>query len=202
MHKADLQKKKESILDQVEKKLGYPCFVKPSNAGSSVGISKAKDRNGLWDALNYAAGYDRKIVVEEAIDAREFECAVLGNEDPIVSGVGEVLAAAEFYDYDAKYNNNESRTVIPAELEAEKVEEMRKLAKKIFRAVDGSGLARVDFFVDRKTGKVLFNELNTMPGFTSISMYPMLWKQEGITETELMDRFVTLALERDNGIRG
>ena len=202
VHKADLQKKKESILDQVEKKLGYPCFVKPSNAGSSVGISKAKDRNGLWDALNYAAGYDRKIVVEEAIDAREFECAVLGNEDPIVSGVGEVLAAAEFYDYDAKYNNNESRTVIPAELEAEKVEEMRKLAKKIFRAVDGSGLARVDFFVDRKTGKVLFNELNTMPGFTSISMYPMLWAQEGMTETELMDRFVTLALERDNGIRG
>ena len=202
VHKADLQKKKESILDQVEKKLGYPCFVKPSNAGSSVGISKAKDRNGLWDALNYAAGYDRQIVVEEAIDAREFECAVLGNEDPIVSGVGEVLAAAEFYDYDAKYNNNESRTVIPAELEAEKVEEMRKLAKKIFRAVDGSGLARVDFFVDRKTGKVLFNELNTMPGFTSISMYPMLWAQEGMTETELMDRFVTLALERDNGIRG
>ena len=145
---------------------------------------------------------DRKIVVEEAIDAREFECAVLGNEDPIVSGVGEVLAAAEFYDYDAKYNNNESRTVIPAELEAEKVEEMRKLAKKIFRAVDGSGLARVDFFVDRKTGKVLFNELNTMPGFTPISMYPMLWKHEGMTEAELMDRFVTLALERDNGIRG
>ena len=202
VHKYDLEKKKNSILDQVEKKLGYPCFVKPSNAGSSVGISKAKDREQLWEALNYAAGYDRKIVIEEAIDAREFECAVLGNEDPIVSGVGEVLSAAEFYDYDAKYNNNESRTVIPAELEAEKVEEMRKLARKIFLAVDGSGLARVDFFVDRKTGKVLFNELNTMPGFTPISMYPMLWKHAGMTEAELMDRFVTLALERDNGIRG
>ena len=201
-HKMDLAEKREKIMDHVEKKLGYPCFVKPSNAGSSVGISKARDREQLSQALDLAAKYDRKIIVEEAIDAREFECAVLGNEDPIVSGVGEVLAAADFYDYDAKYNNNDSRTVIPAEVEQEKVEEMRRLAKKIFRAVDGSGLARVDFFIDRKTGNVLFNELNTMPGFTPISMYPMLWKQEGMTETELMDRFVELALSRDTGIRG
>ena len=201
-HKFDLAEKREKIMDHVEKKLGYPCFVKPSNAGSSVGISKARDREQLSQALDLAAKYDRKIIVEEAIDAREFECAVLGNEDPIVSGVGEVLAAADFYDYDAKYNNNDSRTVIPAEVEQEKVEEMRRLAKKIFRAVDGSGLARVDFFIDRKTGNVLFNELNTMPGFTPISMYPMLWKQEGMTETELMDRFVELALSRDTGIIG
>ena len=202
VHKYDLEKKREKIMDQVEKKLGYPCFVKPSNAGSSVGISKAKNREQLSTALDFAAGYDRKVIVEEAIDAREFECAVLGNEEPIVSGVGEVLAAAEFYDYDAKYNNSDSRTVIPAEVEQEKVEEMRRIAKKIFRAVDGSGLARVDFFVDKKTGKVLFNELNTMPGFTPISMYPMLWKHAGMTETELMDRFIQLALTRDSGIRG
>ena len=202
VYKYDLAEKRDKILDQVEKKLGYPCFVKPSNAGSSVGISKAKVREQLSQALDYAAGYDRKVIIEEAIDAREFECAVLGNEEIMVSGVGEVLAAAEFYDYDAKYNNNDSRTVIPAEVEPEKVEEMRRIAKKIFRAVDGSGLARVDFFVDRKTGNVLFNELNTMPGFTPISMYPMLWKHAGMTETELMDRFIQLALERDTGIRG
>ena len=201
-HKADLQKKREKLLDQAEKKLGYPCFVKPSNAGSSVGISKAKNREELSAALDYAANYDRKIIVEEAIDAREFECAVMGNEELIISGVGEVLSAAEFYDYDAKYNNSESRTVIPAKLQEEKVEEMRRIAGKIFRSVDGSGLARVDFFLDRKTGKVLFNELNTMPGFTPISMYPMLWEAVGISNQELMDRFVQLALERDAGIRG
>ena len=127
---------------------------------------------------------------------------MLGNEEPMVSGVGEVLSAAEFYDYDAKYNNSDSRTVIPAEVEEEKTEEMRRIARKIFRAVDGSGLARVDFFVDKKTGRVLFNELNTMPGITPISMYPMLWVQAGMTETELMDRFIELALKRDSGIRG
>ena len=201
-HKAELAEKREKIMDQVEKKLGYPCFVKPSNAGSSVGISKARDREQLIAALDLAAQYDRKIIVEEAIDAREFECAVLGNEDPIVSCVGEVLAAADFYDYDAKYNSSESRTVIPAEVEEEKAEEMRRLAKKIFRAVDGSGLARVDFFIDRKTGNVLFNELNTMPGFTPISMYPMLWEEAGLSNKELMDRLVELALTRDTGIRG
>ena len=120
----------------------------------------------------------------------------------MVSGVGEVLSAAEFYDYDAKYNNSDSRTVIPAEVEEEKIEEMRRIAGKIFRAVDGSGLAGGDFFIDKKTGRVLFNELNTMPGFTPISMYPMLWVQAGMTETELMDRFIELALKRDSGIRG
>jgi D-alanine-D-alanine ligase len=201
-YKADLEKKRESILNQAEKKLGYPCFVKPSNAGSSVGISKAKNRKELSEALDYAAGYDRKVIIEEAIDGREFECAVMGNENLMISGVGEVLSAAEFYDYDAKYNSSESRTVIPAQLEAEKVEEMRRIAGKIFRSVDGSGLARVDFFMDKKTGKVLFNELNTMPGFTPISMYPMLWEAAGISNQELMDRFAKLALERDAGIRG
>ncbi len=201
-HKMDLAKKKEKLMDQVEKKLGYPCFVKPSNAGSSVGISKAKNREQLSKALDFAAGYDKKVIVEEAIDARELECAVLGNEEILVSGVGEVLAAAEFYDYDAKYNNSASRTVIPADLEPKKVEEIRRMAKKIFKAVDGSGLARIDFFIDKKTGKVLFNELNTMPGFTPISMYPMLWEAAGISNTELMDRFIELAYARDTGVRG
>jgi len=202
VHKMDLYRKREKIMEQVEKKLGYPCFVKPSNAGSSVGISKAKNREQLSAALDYAAGYDRKVIIEEAIDAREFECAVMGNEEIMVSGIGEVLSAAEFYDYDAKYNNSASRTVIPAEIEQEKVEEMRRIARKIFRAVDGSGLARVDFFIDRKTGKVLFNELNTMPGFTPISMYPMLWEAAGMSNREMMDRFIELALARDTGIRG
>ena len=153
-------------------------------------------------ANDYAAGYDGKVIVEEAIDAREFECAVMGNEEIMVSGVGEVLSAAEFYDYDAKYNNSESRTVIPAPIEEEQAEEMRRIAKKIFRAVDGAGLARVDFFIDRKTGKVLFNELNTMPGFTSISMYPMLWEAAGMSNSEMVDRVIELALSRDTGIRG
>lgn len=202
LHKADLAKNREKMMNQVEKKLGYPCFVKPSNAGSSVGISKAKNRKQLSAALDLAAGYDKKIIVEEAIDAREFECAVLGNEKPEVSGVGEVLAAAEFYDYDAKYNSPASRTVIPADVEEEKVRQMQKIAKRIFMAVDGSGLARVDFFIDKKTGRVLFNELNTMPGFTPISMYPKLWEAAGVSTPELMDRFIQLALERDTGIRG
>ena len=156
-------------------------------------MEKAKNREQLSAALDYAAGYDRKVIIEEAIDAREFECAVLGNEEIMVSGMGEVLSAAEFYDYDAKYNNNESRTVIPAEIEEEKTEEMRRIARKIYRAVDGSGLARVDFFVERHTGKVLFNELNTMPGFTPISMYPQLIGHMGISYTELLRRLVELA---------
>lgn len=198
----ELREEKETVIARVEEKLGYPCFVKPSNAGSSVGISKAKNREQLSAALDLAAGYDKKVIVEEAIDGREFECAVLGNDMPEVSGVGEVLAAAEFYDYDAKYNSQESRTVIPADLPEEKVEEMRKIAKCIFRAVDGSGLARVDFFMEKATGRVLLNELNTMPGFTPISMYPMLWEERGMKKTELMDRLIELAIARDTGIRG
>lgn len=199
--KRDLEKHTDRFMDLVEKKLGYPCFVKPSNAGSSVGITKAKNRAQLKDALALAAGYDKKVIVEQAIEGREFECAVMGNDDPEVSGVGEVLSAAEFYDYDAKYNNSESRTVIPADIPEEKLHEMQKIAGNIFRAVDGSGLARVDFFMAKGTDKVYFNELNTMPGFTTISMYPMLWEAAGISKTELMNRLIELALARDSGIR-
>lgn len=192
----------DKLVDRVEKKLGYPCFVKPANTGSSVGISKAKDQEALKKALHLAAGYDKKIIVEEAIVGREFECSVLGNETPMVSGVGEVLSAAEFYDYDAKYNNSDSRTLIPAPITEEEEKTIRKIAAKIYQAVDGSGLARVDFFMEEETGRVLFNEINTMPGFTSISMYPMLWEQAGVAKTELMDHLIELALLRDNGIRG
>lgn len=202
LHKREWAEQPARVLERIEKRLGYPCFVKPSNAGSSVGISKAKMREQLCAALDLAAGYDKKIIVEEAIDGREFECAVLGNEDIMVSGLGEVLAAAEFYDYDAKYNNSDSRTEIPANITPEQAEQMRRIAARIFRAVDGSGLARVDFFMEKKSGRVLFNELNTMPGFTSISMYPMLWEAAGIDNQELMDRLIALALERDTGIRG
>lgn len=188
-------------MDQAEKKLGHPCFVKPANSGSSVGVSKAKNREELEKALFYAAKYDRKVIMEEAIDGREFECAVLGNEDKHISGIGEIVTTAEFYDYDAKYHNALSRTIIPGEAEAEALAQMRKISEKIYHAVDASGLARVDFFME-KSGRVLFNELNTMPGFTSISMYPMLWEEEGMSKTELMDRLIALALERDNGIHG
>ena len=155
----------------------------------------------LEKALFYAAKYDRKVIMEEAIDGREFECAVLGNEDKHISGIGEIVTTAEFYDYDAKYHNALSRTIIPGEVEAEALAQMRKISEKIYHAVDASGLARVDFFME-KSGRVLFNELNTMPGFTSISMYPMLWEEEGMSKTELMDRLIALALERDNGIHG
>lgn len=196
-----LAEKKEKIMNQAEKKLGYPCFVKPANADASVGVSKAKNREELEKALFYAAKYDRKVIMEEAVDGREFECAVLGNEDKHISGIGEIVTTAEFYDYDAKYHNALSCTIIPGEVEAEALAQMRKISEKIYHAVDASGLAHVDFFME-KSGRVLFNELNTMPDFTSISMYPMLWEEEGMSKTELMDRLIALALERDNGIHG
>ncbi len=196
------KKKQKSLSEKVEKQLGYPCFVKPANAGSSVGISKAENREQLEKAVALATKYDRKVIVEEGIKGRELECAVLGNEELRISGVGEVVAAAEFYDYEAKYHNASSKTVVPAEVDESVVQEVRRLAEKVYRAVDGAGLARVDFFLEEESGKVLFNELNTMPGFTAISMYPMLWEEQGMTKPELMDCLITLALERDNGIRG
>lgn len=195
---------KEDTLKRIEKEIGYPLFIKPSNAGSSVGISKATNRDELLRGLKEAARYDRKIVIEEFVNGRELECAVLGNEDIKVTRVGEILSAAdaEFYDFDAKYNNPDSKTVIPAPIPAEKEEEIRSLAKKVFKAVDGSGISRIDFFMDRESEKIIFNELNTLPGFTSISMYPMLWEEAGLPKKELIDELIELALSRDNGIRG
>lgn len=172
-------------------------IVKPSNAGSSRGVNKAETRRELIEALKEAAKHDRKILVEETIVGHEVECAVLGGgQKPVkASGVGEILAAAEFYDFDAKYNNAESRTVIGPELPGNSAEAVREAAAKIFNAVDGYGLSRVDFFVTND-GEVIFNEINTMPGFTAISMYPMLWEAAGIPKPELVDRLIDLAFER------
>lgn len=153
----------ENILNQIEKELQYPCFIKPANTGSSVGITKAHNREELKKALYYAAKFDTKVIAEEFIDGREIECSVLGNENPIASGVGEIFSAAEFYDYDAKYNNAESKTVVPAELDKEITDKIRKIAIKIFKAVEGTGLARVDFLIQKNTNRIIFNELNTMP---------------------------------------
>lgn len=187
----------ESLAERVENKLDYPVFIKPSKAGSSKGVSKAHDREELTAGLRLAAQHDTKILVERNIVGREIECAVLGSAGKAeASGVGEILAAAEFYDYDAKYTNAESKTVISPELPEGKTEEIKNAAKAIFSAVDGYGLSRVDFFLEKDTNKVIFNEINTLPGFTSISMYPMLWKAAGINVEELVEKLIQLAFER------
>ncbi len=179
----------------IVEKLKFPMFVKPSNFGSSVGISKVKNKEELEKAIIEASKFDRKVLVEQGIIGREVECAVLGNEDVISSCVGEVKSADEFYSYDAKYNNQESKTIIPAEISEEKSKEIQELAIKAFKAIDGKGLSRVDFFIEDETEKVYINEINTLPGFTNISMYPKLFNQVGIGYTELLDRLVELALQ-------
>lgn len=184
------------VIERVEDTLSYPVFVKPSNAGSSRGVSKAEDRHGLEHALLIAAEHDRRILVEETIVGREVECAVLGGQEPRASGVGEILAAADFYDYDAKYNNQESKTVISPDLPKGVAEQIRKNAVEIFKAIDGYGLSRVDFFVENETNEVVFNEINTLPGFTSISMYPMLWEEKGLGKKELVDKLIQSGLAR------
>lgn len=187
-----------AVADRVEARFSYPVFIKPSNAGSSRGVSKAENRLQLLSGLQEAAGHDRKILVEETIDGREIECAVLGGGSKPVraSGVGEIMAAAEFYDFDAKYFNEESKTVVNPELPGDSAERVRQAAARIFNAVDGYGLARVDFFVTGE-GEVVFNEINTMPGFTAISMYPCLWEAAGISKEQLIDQLITLAFERE-----
>ena len=176
----------------VEKNLKYPVFVKPSNSGSSVGIKKANNENELKSAIEYAGEYDKKIVIEEEIKGREVECAVLGNRDVIASCVGEIKSAENFYTFDAKYNNAESKTIIPAEIDKEISDEIRTSAIKAFKAIDGKGLSRVDFFIGND-GKVYINEINTMPGFTQISMYPKLFEAEGLEYSQLLDKLIELA---------
>ena len=186
-----------SLVRQVEALLTYPCFVKPSNAGSSVGVSKAHDRRELAEALHFAARYDRRILVEELIDGREVECAVLGNDEPVASAVGEVVPCNEFYDYEAKYNSGDSSTVIiPARIPDELIQKIREYAVRAFKALDLSGLSRVDFFIHKDTGEVFINEINTLPGFTSISMYPKLWAASGIPYSKLIEKLIELAEER------
>ncbi len=180
----------------VEKKFRYPVFGKPANLGSSVGISKARNRRELGAALETAAGFDRKILVERAVDARELECSVLGNDRPQASVPGEIIPVNEFYDYAAKYLDEGSELVIPARITAAQARRVRELAVAAFRAVDCAGMARVDFFLERRTGKVFVNEINTIPGFTSISMFPKLWEASGLPYPKLIDRLIELALER------
>ncbi|NLD45819.1 MAG: D-alanine--D-alanine ligase, partial [Clostridiaceae bacterium] len=186
----------DSAARKIEDRFNYPVFVKPSNAGSSVGVSKARDKNELMGALNFAAKYDRKVLVEEFINGRELECAVLGNDSPIASAVGEIVSSGEFYDYRAKYIDNKSKVIIPAGIPEETANTIRDYAVKAFKALDCAGLSRVDFFVHRETGKVYINEINTIPGFTNISMYPMLWEASGIPYPELIERLLELAIER------
>ena len=186
----------EAVIERVARSLGFPVFVKPANLGSSVGISKAADEHELGDAINDAARYDRKIIVERAVNGREIEVSILGNEHPIASLPGEIILGHAFYDYEDKYIDNSSRTEVPAQLPSEIIEQIQRDGIRAFQAIDGSGLARVDFFVEHDTNRVIINEINTMPGFTSISMYPKLWEASGISYSELIDRLIELAIER------
>lgn len=184
------------LCDQIEETLGYPCFVKPANLGSSVGISKVRSRQELETALDSAASYDRRIIVEAGVVAREVECAVLGNDSPKASVVGEITYKSDFYDYETKYTSGQADLLIPAHLPAEIAAQVQEMAIIAVQAIDAAGLARVDFFYVESTGEVLINEINTLPGFTATSMYPQLWAHTGISFPELVDQLIQLALER------
>jgi D-alanine-D-alanine ligase len=184
------------VIERISATLGFPVFVKPANLGSSVGISKADDESELRESINDAARYDRRIIVERAVNGREIEVSILGNERPMASLPGEIITGHEFYDYEDKYIDSASRTEVPADLPRAIIEQIQRDAIQAFQAIDGSGLARVDFFIERDTDRIIINEINTMPGFTSISMYAKLWEASGISYTELIDRLIALALER------
>ena len=192
---SDLQKNMDDVISAVERKFSYPVFVKPAGTGSSVGVSKAADREQLCAALTKAGSFDEKILVEEFIDGSEIEVAVLGNASPVASVVGEIDSGAEFYDYDAKYVTDTSVAYIPARVTDTVAEELREKAVQVYKAIGCHGLSRVDFFVTRKDNRVVFNEINTIPGFTSISMYPKLFAASGIPYGELIDRLLELAME-------
>ena len=193
---SDWRSEAEEIAGEIEKKLLYPCFVKPANAGSSVGISKVTSREMLFRGIDTALRYDHKVIVEANVQGREIECSVLGNEEPIVSVPGEIIPGAEFYDYRAKYIDNCARLLIPAALPADVVERLQDYAIRAFQAVECSGLARIDFFYEEKIGRIYVNEINTLPGFTEISMYPKLWAASGIPFGMLIDKLIEFALER------
>jgi D-alanine-D-alanine ligase len=193
----DWERQREEITARVTSTLGYPVFVKPANLGSSVGISKARSQDQLADAMATALQFDRKIVVEAAVpEAREIEVAVLGNDDPQASVPGEIIPSGEFYDYAAKYLDNSSQTLIPAPLTEPQSAEIRRLAIEGFKAVDGAGMSRVDFLLSRSSGEIVINEVNTIPGFTTISMYTKMWEASGLPYPALLDRLIELALER------
>lgn len=192
--KTDIETDIQNVVNLVEGSLGYPCFVKPSNSGSSIGINKAHDRAELIQSLKMACEYDRKILIEEFIDARELECSVLGNDNPVTSVVGEIIPSKEFYDYEAKYFSD-SKICIPAEIDEDTSSRLRKLAVDVYKAIDAKGLSRVDFFLHRQTGDIYVNEINTIPGFTNISMYPKMWEESGISYANLIDKLIELALD-------
>jgi len=194
--KTQWEKDQAYFLMEIEISIGYPCFVKPANLGSSVGISKAKNRDELIQSIQAAFQFDRKVIVEEFVNAREVEVAVLGNEEPRTSVVGEVVSSNEFYDYKAKYIDGKSSMIIPADIPQELSDQIRELAVHAFQAIDGSGLSRVDFFLRKEDNRIFINEINTMPGFTPYSMYPLLWKETGKPYGELLDDLITLALQR------
>ncbi len=186
----------ENVEEIIEQKLGLPVFIKASRSGSSVGCFKCSSKDDLMNKLNEAAKYDRHVVVEECIDCIELETAVLGNDDPIVSRVGQIMPHGEFYTFESKYEDEESKTCIPARVDESLQEEIRAYALKAFKAVDGHGLSRVDFFLDKKTNKIYLNEINTMPGFTKISMYPQLMADFGISYSDLIDKLIDLAFDK------
>ena len=196
VRRADFEAAPRQTSKAIEKKLHYPVFVKPANLGSSVGISKAHNRRELLAALETAVHYDRKIVVERAIQGREIECAVLGNDDPIASVPGEIVPAGEFYDYAAKYVDDTAQLIVPALLRPAQAKRVQRLAIEAYQAAECAGMARVDFFLEKRTGRIYLNEINTIPGFTSISMYPRLWEASGIPYRKLIDRLIQLALDR------
>ncbi len=186
----------DEITKQADESLNLPVFVKPSNSGSSVGIKKANIIEELKDAIIFAAKYDNKVLIEENINGREIECAVLGNEEVYATCVGEIMPADNFYSYNAKYQNGDSKVIIPANISKEKENEIKKLAIKAFKAIDGKGLSRVDFFIENQTNKIYINEINTMPGFTNISMYPKLWENCGLEYSKLLEKLIQLALNK------
>ena len=185
----------EFKIESITKKLNYPMFVKPSNSGSSVGVKKATNNEELKMAIENAGQYDNKILIEQGTNAREVECAILDGTEVKASTVGEIMSAEEFYSFDAKYNIPESKTIIPADISKEKIEQIQKLAIRAFKAIDGSGLARVDFFIEKDTNKIYIKEINTMPGFTKISMYPKLFEAVGIKYSELLDKLIANAIK-------
>ncbi|AOT70173.1 D-alanine--D-alanine ligase [Geosporobacter ferrireducens] len=192
-----LRENPQVYVEMIEENFSYPVFIKPANLGSSVGISKARNQEELLKGLQAAARHDRKILVEEFIACRELECAVLGNDEPKASVVGEIIPSHEFYDYEAKYfDDGKSKMIIPADIPAEKAMEIREMAIKAYKAIDCSGLARVDFFMEKETMKIYINEINTMPGFTKYSMYPLLWDAAGLPYPQLIDQLIQLAVER------
>lgn len=191
----DWARLEEAICSEIEESLGFPCFVKPANLGSSVGISKCASREELKRAIHLALDYDRKVIVEEGITGREIEVAVLGNDDPQCSVAGEIVPKADFYDYEAKYEDDSTDLLIPADISEEVYGRLKEMSIAAFRAIDGAGLVRADFFVT-ENDEIYINEINTMPGFTPVSMYPLLWKASGLDYPELIQKLIQLAIER------